>query len=161
MGFMDSYKHLEKICNEIYNSDKQGISLYIEDMKNTDDGAYFVNGWNDDLKTLKHYRWIRNQISHEPNCSEETMCKLCDTQWLNRFCSRILSQDDPLSLYRKAKSKNKPNANNVKSTYNSGQNTHAGKLSDDNNTDSQKLTALILIVFILILLMVMFSYILK
>lgn len=53
---------------------------------------------------LKDYRWIRNQISHEPGCNESNMCNQEDELWLNHFHSRIMNQTDPLSMYRKARS---------------------------------------------------------
>ena len=65
MGFIDSYKHLEKLCGEILN-DERKVSAYIDEMINTPRGVCLVRGWNEDLKKLKHYRWVRNQIVHEP-----------------------------------------------------------------------------------------------
>ena len=103
MGFIDSYKHLEKLCGEILNDDRR-LSAYIDEMINTPNGNHYVRNWDDDLKTLKHYRWVRNQISHEPGCNEANMCDPEDTLWLNNFYSRIMNQTDPLSMYRKARS---------------------------------------------------------
>lgn len=103
MSFIDSYKRLEKLCSEIYN-DNHGVSSYIDEMINTPIGARYVSGWDDDLKQLKHYRWVRNQIVHDPGCSEENMCEYGDAQWLDNFRSRIMSASDPLALYRKARS---------------------------------------------------------
>ena len=65
MSFIGSYKKIEKVCNEIYGN-KSGISTYIDEMTNNYSGSYCVFGWNEDLKKLKHYRRIRNQIVHEP-----------------------------------------------------------------------------------------------
>lgn len=101
MGFIESYKHLEKLCGEVLNDDRR-ISAYIDEMINTPRGSYLVSGWDNDLKQLKHYRWVRNQISHEPSCTEENMCESGDTAWLNNFYSRIMNQTDPLTLYAKA-----------------------------------------------------------
>ena len=101
MGFIDSYKHLEKLCGEILNDEKK-VTAYIDEMINTPRGSYVVRGWDQDLKNLKHYRWIRNQIVHEPGCSEENMCKPADVLWLDNFYLRIMNQNDPLALYRKA-----------------------------------------------------------
>ncbi len=101
MGFIESYKHLEKLCGEILNDDRR-VSAYIDEMLNTPRGSYLVSGWDNDLKQLKHYRWVRNQISHEPNCTEENMCEPGDTEWLDDFYSRIMDQTDPLTLYDKA-----------------------------------------------------------
>lgn len=102
MRFIDSYKQLEKLCNEIYN-DNHGVSAYINDMQNKTQGSGLVRGWDADLKQLKHYRRIRNQIVHEPNCTEENMCELRDAEWVEDFYSRIMSGNDPLTLYRKAR----------------------------------------------------------
>lgn len=101
MGFIDSYKRLEKLCNEIYG-DNHGLSSYIDDMINNPSGSSYVSRWNDDLKQLKHYRWTRNQIVHEPDCAEENMCDPEDELWLDNFHSRIMNQNDPLAVYRKA-----------------------------------------------------------
>ena len=96
MGFIESYKHLEKLCGEVLNDDRR-ISAYIDEMINTPRGSYLVRGWDDDLKQLKHYRWVRNQIAHEPDCTEQNMCEPSDTVWLDDFYSRIMNQTD-LSL---------------------------------------------------------------
>ena len=101
MGFIDSYKHLEKLCGDMLQT-QHGISAYIDDMGNTPKGSYLVQGWDEDFKRLKHYRWIRNQIAHEPNCTEENMCEYVDAQWIDDFYDRIMNQSDPLAMYRKA-----------------------------------------------------------
>lgn len=83
-------------------NDDRRISAYIDEMINTPRGSYLVSGWDDDLKQLKHYRWIRNQIAHEPDCTEQNMCEPSGTVWLDDFYSRIMNQTDPLALYSKA-----------------------------------------------------------
>lgn len=108
MGFMDSYKRLEKICNEIYSDDPRGVSSYIDDMSNTPSGVLSVPTWEEDLKKLKKYRWIRNQITHEPGLSEHNMCAPSDARWLDDFHNRILNQTDPLALNYKAYKASKP-----------------------------------------------------
>lgn len=101
MGFIDAYKRLEKLCGEILNDDCR-VSAYIDEMLNTPQGSYLVSGWDEDLKQLKHYRWIRNQIVHDPDYNEENLCSDDDTQWLVSFYLRIINQKDPLALYRQA-----------------------------------------------------------
>ena len=101
MGFIDSYKHLEKLCGDMLQT-QHGVSAYIAEMESTPNGSYWVQGWVEDLKCLKHYRWIRNQISHEPNCTEKNMCEYGDAQWIDDFYDRIMNQSDPLAMYRKA-----------------------------------------------------------
>ena len=63
MSFMNSYKQLENLCNEIYH-DSHGVSSYIDDMTNLSLDLRYIPDRNDDLKQLKHYRWVRNQIVH-------------------------------------------------------------------------------------------------
>lgn len=102
MSFMDSYKHLEKLCGEVLNDDRR-ISAYIDIMLNTPFGEYAVPSWKNDLKQLKHYRWVRNKIVHEPNCTESNMCVSGDAEWLDAFSERILNQTDPLAVYYRSK----------------------------------------------------------
>ena len=100
MNFINSYKRLEQLCNDMFN-DKHGVSIYIDKMVNTSNGCYYVGSWNEDLKQLKHYRWVRNKIVHEPDYTEEDLCEHNDEVWLSNFYNRILNQKDPLTLYRK------------------------------------------------------------
>lgn len=120
MSFIVSYKHLEKLCGDVLN-DSRRVSAYIDEMQGTPNGALYVHSWEADLKTLKHYRWIRNQIAHEPDCNEENMCDPADTLWLDDFFARILNQTDPLALYRKAtkQPKSPTNAHNQRHTHHS------------------------------------------
>ena len=101
MSFIESYKHLDKICGEMFET-QYGVSAYIEEMLNNRHGSFLVRGWENDLKQLKHYRWIRNQIVHEPECYEETMCEAGDDEWLDDFYERIINQTDPLAMYFQA-----------------------------------------------------------
>lgn len=100
MSFFESYKHLEKICGEIYGNDgKSGVSAYIDEMRNIPNGGFYVDNWDEDLKMLRHYREIRNQISHEPGFTEENLCTHADELWLDNFYSRIMTVSDPLAIY--------------------------------------------------------------
>ena len=101
MGFIDSYKQLEKLCGEVLNDDRR-VSAYIDEMLSTPRGSYYVRTWDEDLRKLKHYRWVRNKIVHEPDCTEKNMCEPGDEKWLEDFYSRIMKQSDPLALYHKA-----------------------------------------------------------
>ena len=102
MSFIDSFKRLEKLCNEIYGG-IHGVKAYIDEMTNTPMGARYVSGWDEDLKTLKHLNWVRNRISHDPDCNENNMCEPGDEEWIIAFRERIMMTTDPLSLYRKAR----------------------------------------------------------
>ena len=100
MGFLESYKRLERLCRDVMDDDRQ-VSAYIDEMVRLSDGSRWVSGWDRDLKQLKHYRWVRNQIVHEPDCSEETMCSPEDVRWIEDFHARIMNQTDPLAMYRR------------------------------------------------------------
>ena len=100
-GFIESYKRLEKLCGDLLN-DNRRISACIDEMISLSRGSYLVRDWDDDLKQLKHYRWVRNQIAHEPDCSEENMCEPSDVAWIDGFYSRIMNQTDPLAMYLNA-----------------------------------------------------------
>lgn len=97
MGFIDSYKRLEKLCGDVMGCDRP-VTAYIDEMKATPRGAYYVAGWGSDLEMLKRYRWIRNQIAHEPGCTEMNMCEPGDAAWIDQFYRRIMDQTDPLAL---------------------------------------------------------------
>ena len=101
MGFLESYKRLERLCRDVMDDDRR-VSAYIDEMVRLSDGSRRLSGWDRDLKQLKHYRWVRNQIVHDPDCSEENMCGPEDVRWIEDFYARIMNQTDPLALYRRA-----------------------------------------------------------
>ncbi len=101
MSFLYSYKRLEKLCGEIMDDDRC-VSAYIDEMIKLSRGSIVVKNWDEDLAKLKHYRWVRNQIAHNPDCTESNMCQPGDSEWIDDFYSRIMNQIDPLAKYRKA-----------------------------------------------------------
>ena len=111
MSFIESYKRLDKLCGDLLRDDRR-LSAYIDTMLHTYGGAHYVASWENDLKHLKHYRWVRNQIAHAPDCTEETMCTPEDAMWLDNFYSRIMRQTDPLALYRRATAPRTPTPSN-------------------------------------------------
>ena len=63
--FFEEYKRADKLCREIYNSDK-GITSYIDDIKN-ESSSYKkdIPEWYTCLETLKKLRHKRNILAHE------------------------------------------------------------------------------------------------
>ena len=106
MGFLESYKRLERLCRDVMDDDRR-VSAYIDEMVRLSDGSRRLSGWDRDLKQLKHYRWVRNQIVHDPDCSEEKMCGPEDVRWIEDFHARIMNQTDPLALYRRTTKESK------------------------------------------------------
>ena len=96
--FLNEFKHLEKICGEIYN-DRHGVTLYIDEMKEkTGAASRDIAGWNSDLEHLKRVRHIRNQLVHEPDTAAGYTWS--DIDFMRDFYQRIMYQQDPLALLR-------------------------------------------------------------
>ncbi len=96
--FFEEYKRLNKLCSELYG-DQNGISHYIDDMKNvpgTD--CRYISGWKDDLSQLIRLRHIRNHLAHAEGAFDEGICTYRDIEWIQEFHKRILNQSDPLAL---------------------------------------------------------------
>lgn len=115
--------------------DERRLSDYIDEMLKRPSGAFYVSGWNEDLKQLKYYRWVRNQISHEPGCTEENMCEPSDTIWLDNFYQRIMEQTDPLALYYQATKPRK--TQNHQETYDTLENDTYSQTYKHNGKTSQ------------------------
>ena len=164
MGFSESYKHLEKICGEIMN-DERRVSAYIDEMLKKSNGAFYVSGWNEDLKQLKHYRWVRNQISHEPGCTEQNMCEPSDTMWLDNFYARIMNQTDPLALcYQATKPRTiqrPPKMQNQPQIYDTSTNSTYNQTYKHNRKTSHKPVGCITFIVCALLIAAVMIYFLK
>lgn len=118
--FLESYKKIEKFCNEIYN-EKNGVTCYIEEMKSKNVGVAQDYYWEDDLDRLKKYRHIRNKMVHEVDGFDYENCSQEDIGWLNDFYKKLMTGEDPLSRYRKIsqqRQQGKKNGNTyAKKTY--------------------------------------------
>ncbi len=103
--FFEAYKKLDRLCSDLY-TEKNGISAYIADMESkTAMGRYLVPSWDSDYKSLKHVRWVRNQIAHESDVLQ--LSETSDLSFVQDFYDRILSEADPLTLFRKAEESQK------------------------------------------------------
>ena len=103
--FFESYKKLDRLCSDLY-TEKNGISAYIADMETkTSMGHLLVQSWDSDYKNLKHVRWVRNQIAHESDMLQ--VSEITDLSFVQDFYDRILSEEDPLTLLRKAEARQK------------------------------------------------------
>ena len=149
MSFISSYKRLEKLCGEVMN-DERKVSAYIDKMINTKQGSMVVSGWNEDLKKLKHYRWVRNQIVHEPNCTEENMCEVKDELWIDEFYQRILNCTDPLALYYQATKKK------MGSNYRNTNQSNQYQRNDEYRSDESEASPLLFDLFVLVILFLLF-----
>ena len=97
--FLDAFKHLEKICSEMYGQ-QHGVTLYIDEMARTlEMESRSIPGWENDLKRLKRLRYVRNTIVHDSGGYTEGFDS-SDIEYLKEMYNRIMQQQDPLSLLR-------------------------------------------------------------
>ena len=118
--FFEEYKHLEKLCSEIYGS-KSGVSGYIAEMERCSSrGSRLISSWDKDYKMLKHVRHVRNKIAHES--AAKRLSEPQDLEFVQSFRKRIAAEKDPLTIC-KTKAKRKPRrspAHSKKSSKKSG-----------------------------------------
>lgn len=98
MEFLEEFKHLEKLCNQIYG-EKHGVTLYIDEMKRVSSSeAALVPGWSDFLRNLKIARHKRNILVH--NDIDDPEVEDYDIIWVKRFRQLLLDGQDPLAKLR-------------------------------------------------------------
>lgn len=103
--FFEEYKRTDALCRELLAAER-GVSEYIEQMQAAEaEGKQRVPGWQDDFYALKHLRWLRNQIAHEPGGAD---CSDADLAQLRSFHQRVLAREDPLALLRQARGSRQP-----------------------------------------------------
>ena len=97
--FFEAYKRLERLCSDMYRC-RSGVSQYIENMETQFSyGQFTIPAWEQSYKTLKHLRWVRNQIAHDSG--QLQICEEYDIQDVNEFYDSIISGQDPLTRLRK------------------------------------------------------------
>lgn len=107
IDFFEAYKHLDKLCGEIFNCNN-GVSKYILEMENLSGAQYKVASWSSDYKSLKHIRWVRNRIAHDS--ADFALSDENDLYFAELFYDRIMNQEDPLAKLRITESKLKQRA---------------------------------------------------
>lgn len=136
-AFMESYKHLDKICREIFESDK-GITTYIDAMQEINDGNRKVPSWDMVLRKLKNYRYIRNKYVHEVNTSQYDICMKEDIVWLDNFYKSIMKTTDPLAEYQRMKKPGKCSVNaNKKPITRTDEEEYSTGMKKGNHTESK------------------------
>ena len=97
--FFEAYKRLDRLCSDIYGC-RNGVSQYIEDMEWVSyQGRLAIPSWEQAYRTLKHLRWVRNQLAHD---SEQLqLCEERDIQDTNSFYDDIVLGCDPLTQLRR------------------------------------------------------------
>ena len=97
--FFEAHKCLDRLCSDIYGC-RNGVSQYIEDMERVSyQGRLAIPSWEQAYRTLKHLRWVRNQLAHD---SEQLqLCEERDIQDTNSFYDDIVLGCDPLTQLRR------------------------------------------------------------
>ena len=97
--FFEAYKRLDRLCSDIYGC-RNGVSQYIEDMERVSyQGRLAIPSWEQAYRTLKHLRWVRNQLAHDSG--QLQLCGERDIQDTNSFYDDIMSGRDPLTQLRR------------------------------------------------------------
>ena len=117
IDFMDLYKRVDNFIKDAYSS-STGISTYIEEMEiNNYKGKISVYNWETTYCTLKHLRWIRNQLAHEVGYDSD-ICSENDYEQLDNFYDDLYNANDPLSLLHTPK-KRESKSNCINSIFKS------------------------------------------
>ncbi len=128
--FLEEYKKLDKLCKDCYSS-VEGVSEYIRQMENEQCGLRRLPiSWEDDYKTLKHVRWVRNQLSHEVGALQSDICTLSDLYFVTMFYEKIMKCEDPLAQMRALKEnerKTQSRKNTISTSKPTEQNAHLNK----------------------------------
>ena len=154
--FIDEFKHLEKICNEIY-SEQHGVTQYINEMEQKSGYASRkIPDWDKDLDNLKHVRHIRNNLVHE---SDDTIdYDLSDIEFIKVFYQKIISQQDPLALLRKqdVRALQSKISNNVRHSNSIIRTMESDDEKDDSLTKALAWGVVLVILIIILLLVIIF-----
>ena len=113
LQLVEKFGELEKLCNEIYD-DKHGVTLYIEDMKNSSPRARgLAPYWDYSLNKLKEVRHKRNCLSHGEVSFSTPYAEKEDIDFILEFKNRLINNSDPIAL----NSKTAKNAATTKKGY--------------------------------------------
>ena len=110
--FMENYKRIDAFCRDTYRADK-GVTSYIDEMSRIGGATWGVLGWNETLNKLKNYRHIRNAYTHDVGTSYTDICTQEDVEWLQSFYDKLMSAQDPISLYTQKKQASSKTASSV------------------------------------------------
>lgn len=152
--FIDEFKHLEKICNEIY-SEQHGVTQYINEMEQKSGYASRkLPDWDNDLAYLKRVRHIRNNLVHE---SDETVdYNSSDIEFIKAFYHKIITQQDPLALLRKQEGNTTNSKINNRASYSVTHPTIDIADEEESSLTKTLIWGIVVAVLILILLFVIF-----
>ena len=152
--FFEEYKRADKLCCEIYNSDK-GITSYIDDMQN-ESSSYKkdVPEWYTCLETLQKLRYKRNILAHEADTFDIDMIDESELEFIKEFRKSLLERSDPIAKLEKIKQEKKSIAHRSQNTQ------YAAQQNDTKNNDNNSIYFVclsLLILFMIFLIQAFFK----
>ena len=106
--FQEEYIRLDNLCEQCY-SNNAGVSEYIKEMENNwNDGIKSVKDWQYVYKSLKHVRYIRNQLAHDVGALNSDIVESSDLAFVQDLYKDIIKGNDPLAVLRKNRKVRKP-----------------------------------------------------
>ena len=94
--FLESYKALDDVCRKKFSSN-DGVTEYLIRMENIPFSVKrVVSDFSETCQSLRHYRAVRNKLTHEPGSLERSVCSAQDVLWLELFRQKIDANRDPL-----------------------------------------------------------------
>jgi len=100
IDFQEQYKRLDNLCKDCYSS-STGVTEYINRMDESSfQGRHYIDNWDNTYRQLKHIRWIRNQLAHEPGTFDSDICSKEDVEFIASFYDKMMNSIDPLSALR-------------------------------------------------------------
>ncbi len=160
MEYFSEYKIVERICRDMYG--ENGVKAYIEEMENCNSREkIFVNNWDTELRTLKHLKWLRNQIAHDNESYEVTEQDLAD---IKTFHNALLTQQDPLALLhkeientKKKQQEYKLQQKQIQKTIQQPIHNNSEDYQEDEN-DSSKTIAIVAVAAVVVIIIIAFLF---
>ncbi len=157
--FFETYKRLERLCSDLYSM-RNGVSEYIADMEaKASHGRLLIPSWDSDYKSLKHIRWVRNRIAHDADDSQ--ISEPSDLSFAKDFHNRIISEQDPLTLLRKAGTKQKHTQADRQPRSVPNQSQRQPRTPEQQPERSSKLSPVLMVLIMILLILVFFIIRLK
>lgn len=93
--FLEEYKELDNLMKDYLRSES-GVTAYIEALESMPSDKQFL--YLEDIKKLKHLRWIRNNLAHESNSMNKNVCNDDDIDSIRKYYEKIINNLDPLHI---------------------------------------------------------------
>ncbi len=97
VNFLKIYKKLDQLIKDTLQTD-EGVTEYINMLAKLSLDGELEQLRRADYRGLKHIRWIRNKLVHEPDTLESGLCTSDDVIYTTDFYNRLMEGKDCLSV---------------------------------------------------------------